>query len=35
MKSFESFLAPQLNDFMAYRESLGYNTKVPGTPPYL
>lgn len=25
MKKFESFLAPQLNDFIAYRESLGYN----------
>jgi len=26
MKNFESFLAPQLNDFIVYRESLGYNT---------
>jgi len=28
MKNFESFLAPQLNDFIAYRESLGYNTRA-------
>jgi len=28
MKTFESFLAPQLNDFIAYRQGLGYNTKT-------
>jgi len=28
MKNFESFLAPQLNDFVAYRQSLGYNTET-------
>jgi len=28
MKNFESFLAPQLNDCLAYRESLGYGTGV-------
>jgi integrase/recombinase XerD len=28
MKNFESFLAPQLNDFIAYRQGLGYNTKT-------
>jgi integrase len=27
MKPFESFLAPQLNEFVSYRESLGYETK--------
>ena len=27
MKPFESFLAPQLNEFVGYRESLGYETK--------
>ncbi len=27
MKNFESFLAPQLNDFIAYRQTLGYNTR--------
>jgi len=26
MKHFESFLAPQLNDFIAYRKNLGYST---------
>jgi site-specific recombinase XerD len=29
MKPFESFLSPQLNEFMAYREKLGYETKHP------
>lgn len=28
MKSFHSFLAPQLKDYLAYRQSLGYSTKV-------
>lgn len=28
MKNFESFLAPQLNDYLAYRKSLGYSVKV-------
>jgi integrase/recombinase XerD len=28
MKNFESFLAPQLNDYLAYRQSLGYSTRV-------
>lgn len=28
MKNFESFLAPQLNDYLAYRQSLGYSAKV-------
>jgi integrase/recombinase XerD len=28
MKNFESFLAPQLNDFIAYRQGLGYNTTL-------
>ena len=28
MKTFESFLAPQLNDFIAYRKGLGYETKL-------
>ena len=28
MKNFESFLAPQLNEFIAYRQDLGYNTKL-------
>ena len=28
MKNFESFLAPQLNDYLTYRQSLGYSTKV-------
>ena len=28
MKNFESFLAPQLNDFIDYRQGLGYNTKL-------
>ena len=27
MKTFESFLAPQLNEFIAYRQSLGYSIK--------
>ena len=27
MKPFESFLSPQLNEFIAYRENLGYETK--------
>jgi site-specific recombinase XerD len=27
MKSFESFLSPQLNEYMAYRKGLGYATK--------
>jgi len=29
MTPFESFLAPQLNEFMAYRQSLGYTMKNP------
>ncbi len=28
MKNFESFLAPQLNEYLAYRRSLGYSTRV-------
>jgi integrase/recombinase XerD len=32
MKNFESFLAPQLNDFVAYRENLGYNMKTSRAP---
>jgi len=28
MKHFESFLAPQLNEFIAYRKNLGYSTKT-------
>jgi site-specific recombinase XerD len=28
MKNFESFLAPQLNEYLAYRQSLGYSIKV-------
>lgn len=28
MKSFESFLAPQLNEYLAYRQSLGYQTNI-------
>jgi site-specific recombinase XerD len=28
MKNFHSFLAPQLNDYLAYRKGLGYRTKV-------
>jgi len=28
MKNFESFLAPQLNDYLAYRQALGYSTKL-------
>lgn len=28
MKNFESFLAPQLNDYLTYRQGLGYSTKV-------
>jgi integrase/recombinase XerD len=28
MKNFHSFLAPQLNDYMAYRQSLGYSIKA-------
>ncbi|NQT68275.1 MAG: tyrosine-type recombinase/integrase [Desulfobacteraceae bacterium] len=28
MKNFESFLAPQLKEFMAYRQNLGYATKT-------
>ena len=27
MKNFESFLAPQLNEFITYRQNLGYATK--------
>jgi integrase/recombinase XerD len=27
MKNFESFLAPQLNEFIAYRQNLGYSVK--------
>ena len=27
MKNFESFLAPQLNKFIAYRQNLGYSVK--------
>jgi integrase/recombinase XerD len=32
MKNFESFLAPQLSDFIAYRESLGYNIGASHAP---
>ena len=32
MKNFESFLAPQLNDFIAYRQSLGYNIGASRAP---
>ena len=28
MKNFESFLAPQLNDYLAYRQGLGYSIKL-------
>jgi site-specific recombinase XerD len=28
MKNFESFLSPQLNEYMAYRKDLGYATKT-------
>jgi len=28
MKNFESFLAPQLNDYLAYRQALGYSTRL-------
>jgi len=28
MKNFESFLASQLNEYLSYRQSLGYSTKV-------
>lgn len=28
MKNFESFLAPQMNDYLAYRQSLGYSIRV-------
>jgi site-specific recombinase XerD len=28
MKNFESFLAPRLNEYLAYRESLGYKIKI-------
>ena len=28
MKNFESFLAPQFNDYLAYRQGLGYSTRV-------
>jgi len=28
MKNFESFLCPQLNEYLVYRKSLGYSTKV-------
>lgn len=28
MKNFKSFLAPQLNDYLAYRENLGYSTRL-------
>lgn len=28
MKNFHSFLAPQLNEYLAYRRSLGYSTRV-------
>ena len=30
MKNFESFLSPQLNEFMAYRKDLGYASKSFG-----
>jgi len=28
MKNFHSFLAPQLNEYLSYRQTLGYSTKV-------
>jgi len=28
MKTFDSFLSPQLNEYLVYRKSLGYSTKV-------
>ena len=28
MKNFESFLAPQLNEYLAYRQGLGYSIRV-------
>ena len=28
MKNFESFLAPQINEYLRYRQSLGYSTQV-------
>ena len=28
MKNFESFLAPQLNDYLLHRKTLGYSTRV-------
>jgi integrase/recombinase XerD len=28
MKNFKSFLAPQLNDYLAYRQGLGYSTRL-------
>jgi site-specific recombinase XerD len=28
MKNFESFLAPQLNSYLAYRQGLGYRTRL-------
>jgi len=28
MKNFESFLAPQLKEFITYRQNLGYATKT-------
>ena len=28
MKNFNSFLAPQLNDYLAYRQGLGYSTRL-------
>lgn len=28
MKNFDSFLAPQLNEYLSYRQSLGYTTRV-------
>ncbi|MFH1627253.1 MAG: tyrosine-type recombinase/integrase, partial [Pseudomonadota bacterium] len=28
MKNFNSFLAPQLNEYLSYRQSLGYSTRV-------
>ena len=31
MKNFESFLSPQLNEYMAYRKDLGYATKSSGS----
>jgi integrase/recombinase XerD len=31
MKNFESFLCPQLNEYLVYRKSLGYSTKLSRT----